>query len=209
MSASRFLRRAWDHALFTAVRTLRFLLRRHVPLPVEDRRVLETRILPYFAERAEYARVLFVGCDWYTKPYEQLFAAREYWTLEVDPARRRFGAARHVTDGLENLAAHFAPGYFDVILVNGVVGWGLNEASAVERAFEACVERLRAGGALVLGWNDLPERRPFPLEESPALRALEPLPLPPLGGARYETRTRNRHVFAVFRKIVAGPERHA
>ena len=207
MSATRFLIRLRDHGIFTAVRALRTLLRRDVPLPVEDRRVLETQILPWFAERPEYARVLFVGCDWYTKPYEKHFGAREYWTLEVDPRRRAFGATRHVTDGLERLAAHFEPGYFDLILCNGVVGWGLNEAAAVEAAFEACATRLRAGGVLVLGWNDLPERRPFPLEESPALSRLVPLVFPPLGAVRHETATRNRHVFAFFQRPPARPGR--
>jgi SAM-dependent methyltransferase len=180
-----------------------------VPLPVEDRRVLETRILPYFAERPEYGRVLFVGCDWYTKPYATLFASREYWTLEPDPRRRRFGGARHVMDGLQNLAAHFEAGYFDLILCNGVVGWGLNEAAAVEAAFGACVTRLREGGVLVLGWNDVPERRPFPLEESTALRCLSPFVLPPLGVSRHETATRGRHVYAFFRKPAPATGRDA
>jgi|MudIll2142460700_1097286.scaffolds.fasta_scaffold210839_2 SAM-dependent methyltransferase len=204
MRGARFLTRLRDHGIFMAVRALRLLLRRNVPLPVEDRRVLEKQILPYFAQQPEYGRVLFVGCDWYTKPYETLFASREYWTLEPDPRRRRFGAERHVTDGLENLAAHFGPGYFDLILCNGVVGWGLNEAAAVEAAFEACATRLRVGGVLVLGWNDVPERRPYPLEESTALGRLAPLVLPPLGVARHETATRGRHVFAFLQKPAPG-----
>jgi len=203
MTPSDLLSRLRDRVVFGGVRLLGLLLSRPVALPVEDRRVLESLVLPYFAERPEYARVLFVGCDWYTKPYERFFEQREYWTLEVDPRRRKHGAARHVTDSLERLAEHFPPGHFDLILCNGVVGWGLNEAAPVQRALEACVTGLAPGGVLVLGWNDVPERRPFPLEESSALRQLEPLVLEPLGVARYETATRNRHVFAFLRKSPA------
>jgi hypothetical protein len=27
--------------------------------------------------------VLFVGTDWFTKHYDRLFAASEYWTIEI------------------------------------------------------------------------------------------------------------------------------
>ena len=42
-------------------------------LDTEDRRILEQTILPFFAARSEFRRVLFVGCDWYTNSYRELF----------------------------------------------------------------------------------------------------------------------------------------
>src|SRR5882762_2282845 len=54
-------------------------------LRTDDRRVLEQIILPYFAERSEFSRVLFVGCDWYTRGYARIFRAKTYITLEIEP----------------------------------------------------------------------------------------------------------------------------
>src|SRR5882724_8239237 len=50
-------------------------------LNTDDRRVLEKVILPYFASQSEFLRILFVGCDWYTKPYGKYFKEKEYWTI--------------------------------------------------------------------------------------------------------------------------------
>jgi len=111
-----------------------------------DRKILHRTILPYFAERAEFQRVLFIGCDWYTRGYRRLFAHRDYWTLDFDPAKQRFGAPQHIVDSMTNVGGHFAPGSVDLILCNGVFGYGLNDAAPVAQAFHGCYECLRVGG---------------------------------------------------------------
>ena len=40
----------------------------------------------------------------------------------------KFGSKRHVVDSLLNLSQHFAPGYFDLIVYNGVFGHGIDIA---------------------------------------------------------------------------------
>ncbi len=189
------------HALL--LRGLRGLLGIELSLPTEDRRVLEKVVLPYLGEAC--SRVLFVGCDWYTSHYEKLFAGKEYWTLEKEPRRRKYGAARHVTDVLANLAAHFPPGHFDAIVVNGVLGWGLDGRAEAEASLEACRLALREGGVLVLGWNDVPEKRPLAPEESQSLARLRPFVFPPLGSARHATATVNRHTFSFYSRPAAAP----
>jgi SAM-dependent methyltransferase len=169
-----------------------------VSLPTEDRRLLEHVVLPYFAGDPAYRRVLFVGCDWYTSHYEKLFTGREYWTLEKEARRRKHGAARHVTDALANLKAHFAERHFDLIVVNGVLGWGLDDAEEAERSLLACAGALREGGVLVLGWNDVAGKRPLVPEEAASLKSLRPWPFPPLSAARHQTATANRHTFSFF-----------
>jgi hypothetical protein len=179
-------------------RGLRGIFGLDVSLPTEDRRLLEQTVLPYFASDPAFGRVLFVGCDWYTSHYQKLFAGREYWTLEKDPGRRRHGAPRHVTDALANLLAHFEERHFDLIVVNGVLGWGLDDPGEAERSLFACAAALREGGVLVLGWNDVAEKRPLVPEESPSLERLRPWPFPPLRAARHQTATANRHTFSFF-----------
>lgn len=120
----------------------------------EDRRVLEQEILPAFAREPGVARVLFAGCASYTRHYEALFDRAEYWS--IDPARRnrRHGARRHIESDLQRLAQHVPAGYFDLIVCNGVLGWGLNAPDQANAAFAACHAALREGGHLLLGWND-------------------------------------------------------
>ena len=71
----------------------------------EDRRLLETNILMYLRDDPAINRILFVGCEWYTKHYEKFFKYKDYWTLEIDPAKRRYGGRRHIVDLLKNLWA--------------------------------------------------------------------------------------------------------
>lgn len=192
-----------QRALEQIRRLLHAALGRETPLLTDDRRVLEDVVFAHFRERPDCRRVLFVGCDWYTRHYERFFPNQEYWTLERSPRRRKHGAAHHVTDTLERLAEHFPPGHFDLIICNGVVGWGLDRRQDAEVAFDACHTVLRAGGVLVIGWNDIPEKRPFPLEELHSLARFEPFVLPPLGASRHLTRTRDRHSFLFLTRPAA------
>ena len=166
----------------------------------EDRRVLENIILPHLAERADVRRVLFVGCAWYTRGYRKIFKNQNYSTLEIDPHAAKYGARRHITDSLENIRRHFADGELDAIICNGVFGWGLDEKEAIEKAFDGCFECLREGGLFVLGWNDVPEHRPFPPRECPGLQRFTPYLFAPLSVRELSIATYNRHTYLFYRK---------
>jgi hypothetical protein len=167
----------------------------------EDRSVLEQVIFTYFLNMQQYRKVLFVGCHWYTKGYNRRFEeSTGYWTIDVDPSRRRYGGQKHIVDGVQNLRSHFSAGGLDLILCNGVFGWGLNAKQEVEQAFSACFDCLRIGGVLVIGWDDIEERRPFPLEQCSSLQAFVPMCFPPLGTACFRTDTMYRHTYNFYIK---------
>jgi len=172
----------------------------HTPLDTDDRHILEDVIIPYFVSRPPFEPVLFVGCDWYTRHYERLFQGKEYWTIDKDPTRSQYGGRRHITDSLMNLGRHFEADHFGLIICNGVLGWGLEEKTEVEDSFEACARCLRHRGVLVLGWNDIPEKLPFPLEHVKSLAGLQRYTFPPLSSSKYLTRTSNRHTFSFYAK---------
>lgn len=179
------------------------LLGRPAPLDTPDRRVLEGDILAAIASCPEFRRVLFVGCDWYTAHYGGLLPGLALTTLDPERRRARFGASRHVIDTLQNLELHFEPASFDVIVCNGVYGWGLDRRDDCERAFAACATRLRPDGLFVLGWNDVRERDPAPLSEV-ALSELEPCAWPPLGATRFLVEDSDeRHTYAFYRRAAA------
>lgn len=166
----------------------------------EDRRILEKEIFPHFVSSPAYKSILFVGCAWYTRGYNTVFKDKDFWTLEVDPAESKYGAKKHTTGSLENVMDYVEPGSLDLIICNGVFGWGLNEKPRVEKAFEGCYTCLREGGLLLLGWNDIPERRPFPLDECQSLKSFQSFVFAPLSTAQYETNTPNKHTYSFFVK---------
>jgi SAM-dependent methyltransferase len=184
-----------------ARRLIRYLLGLPVPLDTEDRRVLEQVVFPHFLGLPNTKRILFVGCDWYTKHYEDaFFRSREFCSIDVSPKARKFGARKHFVADLGKLDAHFPEGYFDIIFCNGVYGFGLDTAADCELAFDRCWSRLRDGGYFVFGWDDIPARTPVPLDRIAALSRFERLPLPELGSWRYLTDTPYRHTYDFYRR---------
>lgn len=134
-------------------------------LHTEARRILDAVILSYFSHRIDLSKVLFIGCDWYTRGYRRRFFSRkDYWTLDIDPHKKRYGSKQHIIDSVASVQDHFQEGQLDLIICNGVFGWGLNDRSEVDMAFHGCHMCLRDGGVFILGWNDIPQGRPlFPV----------------------------------------------
>lgn len=173
------------------------------PICTPDRETLEQTILPSYAGRGDIKTVLFVGCDFYTRHYEKMFTGAAYWTIDPDKWKRRFGARSHYVIGMEQIAAHFAPGSLDLVVCNGVFGWGLNARADVERAFDGCFSCLREGGHLVLGWNDVPERRPLALDSLASLARFRRESFPALGTDHYVATPATQHTFDFFVKARA------
>jgi len=198
-AASRIWHNPWPETRRAIWGRLRVLVGLPAPMRTLDREILENTIIPFFVARG-VRRVLFVGTDWFTKHYERYFTGSDYWTIEIEPRRRRFGAAQHIVDSVQHLDRHFPKAYFDLILCNGVFGWGLDDPVSCERAFQQCYDCLRDQGILMLGWNDVPEHRPFPLESIQSLARFARFEDSPLGAWRYATPTLNRHTYDFYTK---------
>lgn len=141
---------------------------------------LEQAIFPYFANAEDCKRVLFVGCSVSTLWYEKVFKAKEYWTIDIDPQRARVGAKNHIIDSVENLSKHVEKDYFDVIFMNGVIGWGINDKDLAEESIRACYQCIRPLGQFIVGWNDIPERCPFIIDDLTSLKKFNRWEFPPL-----------------------------
>lgn len=193
-------------ALFTEHGYLpRFICRRlRLPTSIDtlDRRVLERIILPGYLADPFIRRVLFVGCDNYTTHYGQrFFASRDYWTIEPNPKMRRYGAKQHVIAPLEQLTDHFSPGFFDLIICNGVYGWGLDGAEQCKIALASCRTCLAPGGHHLIGWDDIPPHRPAVLlSEAASLAGFDKFQFSPLGSCRYLTDTPYRHIYEFYQR---------
>jgi hypothetical protein len=176
-------------------------LRIDSPMRTEDRRVLEQIIFAQYSGDSRIKTVLFVGCAWYTAHYQRrYFAAHDYWTIDPDATCRRFGAEQHIVARLEDLGRYFPRGFFDLIICNGVYGFGLNRAEDCELAISQCHICLADGGHFLLGWNDMPQFDPAPLSHVASLSRFSPYSFPTLGTWRYPTATPIRHTFYFYQK---------
>jgi SAM-dependent methyltransferase len=172
-----------------------------IPIRTDDRLILEQIVIPHFASQRNTHRVLFVGCEWYTRHYKRFFMGKEYWTIDFDPSKSAYGSkGRHIVDSIENISTYFTENYFDLIICNGVFGWGLNTREQTKSAFSGCHKLLRTGGHFVLGWNDIPQSKPFPPEECPALRQFNSYIFPALGATQHIPVTNNGHTFNFYVK---------
>jgi hypothetical protein len=173
-------------------------------LHTDARLTLERRILPSIARDASFTRILFVGCEWYTWRYAWLFRRREYWTIERRPeASRRYGGPRAIADDVGRLDQYFDAGALDVVICNGVLGWGVDRPDEAEAMLAQIHRVLRPGGLFVLGWTNVAPRRPVDVDTTPSLHGFEPYVFPPLGTARQQTKNPLPYVFSFFRKAQA------
>lgn len=188
-------------------RFAREIIRRHIGHArprYDDRNVLERIIIPYVLSRLNPRTVLDIGREPYGAFYNEFYAGRELWTIDWDLAKARFGAPHHVVDDVANLRNHFPSAHFDFILMNGVFGWGLNQKTAIERAFAAVHAVLRPGGLFVLGWNDTPDLVPVPLTQVAALQDFTPYSFPPLHATSFKCST-CEHTYSFFTKPGPAP----
>jgi SAM-dependent methyltransferase len=129
-----------------------------------DRRYMSENILPAL-ETARMRRVLFVGCKPYTARYGRRLtdAGIDYWTTDVDPASAMWGEKNHhIVGDVTRIDDVCTPDSFDAVLLNGVIGDGLDEEDQMNRAVTAIARILRPNGILLIGWNSL-KKHPDPL----------------------------------------------
>lgn len=189
------------HFLMSVVRkNLHFGKSKAYSILTTDRIVLEHQIFKHYAANPEIRNILFVGCDADTAGYQTHFKDRRYVTLEPNVDNRSFGATEHIVGTMENMGSHIPAGSLDLILCNGVFGWGLDEKENCEKAFAAAHVALKPSGQLVIGWNDVPRRCPFPLESITSLSRFRKFDFPLFGSYRYLTDTVYRHVYDFYMK---------
>jgi len=116
-----------------------------------SRQALGTEILPGLRDRCR--SVLFVGTASYTWEYERLFAADRYTTLDIAPGAAVWGARRHIVSAVQELTQHRPEGFFDGVVMNGVLGFGIDTPEQMHRAFAELRRALPPQGLLVVGWN--------------------------------------------------------
>jgi hypothetical protein len=165
-----------------------------------DRMLLEQVILPALASSPAIQKVLFVGCAAYTQQYEKIFGDKEYWTIDPKRVKKKYGSKRHIIDSITRIEMYITRDYFDAIILNGVIGFGLNRLADIEQAIDACFATLASQGILLLGWNDTTRRIPTDVRAVPALRKFRPYYFEPLQTCHYRTEGWEHHTLSFYQK---------
>ncbi|MET0673003.1 MAG: methyltransferase domain-containing protein [Microbacterium pygmaeum] len=168
-------------------------------LATTDRVFLEDVIVPGFLAMDSIRRVLDIGVAWYTRTYPKLFRGVDYWTVDMDPDKQRIAGPQHHTVSATGLTDVFERESFDLVVCNGVIGWGLNRPADVEKGLDACADVLRSGGWLVVGWNDADGHRVDGLDALFDKRFRREV-FPPVGADHYIPDTPYGHRFDFFVK---------
>jgi SAM-dependent methyltransferase len=165
-----------------------------------DRKLLEQIIFPEILRTPQYQTILFVGCAWYTLHYPRIFGDRNFITMEISPEEAPYGGPTHIIDSCEHIDRHFPSNSLDVIVLNGVYGFGLNQLPAIEQTLRCIYDTLAPDGLFIFGWNDMPSTAPYEIERLTGLNAFEPYAFPPLATSIYESDPTNKHRYHFYRK---------
>ncbi|MEO9591073.1 class I SAM-dependent methyltransferase [Rhodopirellula bahusiensis] len=138
-----------------------------------DRKYLREVMLPATAE-AEPSNVMLAGTRRYNTGYPKLFDQQTtaVWTLDFDPRAARFGNGHlHRTCDIREIDRVFSGIRFDVVHINGLLGFGINTDGDIKLMIEAVYRSLVPGGHMMLGWDA--DASPDPLENETILARFE------------------------------------
>ncbi|MEB3361838.1 MAG: class I SAM-dependent methyltransferase [Synechococcaceae cyanobacterium] len=167
----------------------------------DDRRILETQILPWYASRDEFRTIVFTGGQWYTMGYRKLFKGRRYIVMEISkPCARRYGGPGAIAASCAESEQYFQPGELDLVLFTGVFGYGLNTRAELDKALLGFYRCLRPGGEMLFSWDDLPKYTPFDPLTSPIFQKFERIVCPVLNTDRITTTDSWRKTWIFLRK---------
>lgn len=165
---------------------------------IPDRAFLEQQIFDYLNSEESIRKILFAGVEIYTLHYPGLLHGKQFYTIDNDAEKVLYGAKDlHTIGSVTDLGKHYQSGQFDCIILNGLIGYGLDTQEDVDRALHESFSVLRPGGLLIIGWNNTRKHLAFELENLPGYVLFKKFaPWPTMQTAnRIEVNPDNRHTF--------------
>jgi len=164
--------------------------------PSADRVYLESVVFPYFAESLKPKIVLSVGVDWYTELYNLYFPESLYLTIDMNPDRNKYCKnGFHLNDNIENVKIE---NLCDLIIFNGVYGYGVNTQSQYNDTINSLAKLLKPEGVLVFGYNNTPEWNPLSITPDSDFLTLQKTRGP--DNLHYTETSHNKHTYIYLQK---------
>ena len=100
----------------------------------------------------EDLNILFIGVAWYNKWIFLKYRKTKWVTIDTSPKNRQFGAKKHIIgnfpQGIETISHK---GKFDIIIFNGVYGWGINSEVTLKESMKKMNALLKPNGLIIFG----------------------------------------------------------
>lgn len=139
------------------------------PLKSPNRVFLETSIFQYinkiYGHKQPRSNGLFIGTDKRSWHYPRVLDL-ELHTIDIESKKAFYGNHKHhIVGSATELERYYDPKSFDVIIGNGLIGFGMNAPEQCEQLLMGASLLLKDDGLFVVGFNDGPEFVNFKVKE--------------------------------------------
>ncbi|HLU18684.1 MAG TPA: class I SAM-dependent methyltransferase [Pusillimonas sp.] len=177
------------------------------PFRSRDRDFLENEVFAYLntylgtADKSR--RLLFVGLDKHNWHYHRLLNLT-FHTIDIDRRSARYGQkGLHCTGSATSLQEYYEPEYFDAVVANGMIGFGINTLEDFDAMLAGIAHISKPGAVVVLGYSDLPERVRFVPSGAGSLgrfREFTP-PIPAMDSPQHQVLNEFRHRYWFLQRL--------
>lgn len=176
------------------------------PLKSPNRIFLETSIFQYinqtYGAQDPRSAGLFIGTDKRSWHYPKVLDL-ELHTIDIEKKKALYGNAQHhIVGSATELARYYDPASFDVIIGNGLIGFGMNAAEQCEQLLSGVALLLKDAGLFVIGFNDGPEYVDFKVKAAKNYALFEEC-IPGAFGLTQSTYAFGDHTFVFLKKRMA------
>ena len=149
------------------------------------------------------AQCLFIGTDKRSWHYRSRFYAK-FFTIDKDPRKAIYGDVHnHRVGSATELTRQYVRDQFDVIIANGLSGFGVNQIDQCEDLFAGLETIMKSDGVLVLGYSNSPSHINFKLEDVKNYQLFEEF-APHSNGLEQSEYVFGDHVFVFLRRAGVG-----
>jgi hypothetical protein len=173
-----------------------------------DRRFLVSNLFKHFSKSSDIRRILFVGVRRYTKSYEKKFSRKQkFITIDYDKAVEKFGARQHIVGDVRLCGCHVSDSAekFDLIFLNGIIGYGLDDAESADAGLAALASVMNPNAWLVIGNHPLKSKFVNLHQLSTMVSSFTPTVFPPTGLQKHSFRLPTypgiHHEYRFYRRL--------
>lgn len=131
-----------------------------------DREYLEKTIFTDINEKLKPRYVLSIGVYWYTVLYNLYFRDSLFLSIDIDQNKSKFAQNNfHLNCSIQDLNKIVPKSSIDLILMNGVYGYGINTTYELQNTLQTLSNFLSKNGLVVLGYNDVKNRNPLNIND--------------------------------------------
>ncbi len=167
------------------------------------RNYFEYQILPFFSSENRFKRILIVGIAAFTQHYPLLFKQKEFVrTIDIDPNVAKFSSPQiHIVDSIANIEQHIDQESLDLVLMNGVYGWGLTSEDVLRKSLSSIHMLMNEEGVLVFGWNEVDPYDPLKIRSGNYFDMFQPYLFKGKSEIKFPvSKNPKQHVFSFFKR---------